>query len=246
MLKVYRALSFVGGSYRCVREIVLEIISNSTCCHSDRSRTHTGVFGGPSYPLNNGREFIPYSQVRRPRNPRLIQCQRMEDVTRTKRFSTVTLIGVVVVLALIAGLLLSLSNIAKQQRMYAISTFQECKDAGYPIMESYPEQCATSDGRTFVNEMQEPVTSGTPSPGASLLTSNGCAVSGCSGQLCISEDEARNGGGVSTCEFRSEYACYREASCEPQANGKCGWTQTSELKKCLANPPALDQTPQAI
>ncbi len=30
-----------------------------------------------------------------------------------------------------------------------INSFQECVDAGYPVMESYPRQCATPDGRTF-------------------------------------------------------------------------------------------------
>ncbi len=157
--------------------------------------------------------------------------------------STGTLIALAIVLALIAGLLLSLSNIAKQQRMYAISSFDECKQAGYPIMESYPEQCATPDGRSFFNEAavsdpQTPESSGG-------MVANGCAVSGCSQQLCISSEEAAAGGGISTCEYRPEYACYREASCEPQADGKCGWTQTPALIACLENPPALEtNTPQ--
>lgn len=170
----------------------------------------------------------------------------MESEAVRKQTRTVTLIGIVVVLALIVGLLLALSNIAKTQRMYLIANFQECKDAGYPIMESYPEQCATPDGRTFVNDVMPPITSGMPAPGTPYLSSNGCAVAGCSGQLCISQEEAAAGGGVSTCEFRSEYACYREASCEPQPNGLCGWTQTTELSQCLANPPSLDEMPQAI
>lgn len=34
----------------------------------------------------------------------------------------------------------------------AIDSFQKCKAAGYPIMESYPEQCKTPDGRNFVND----------------------------------------------------------------------------------------------
>ncbi len=167
----------------------------------------------------------------------------MESEPVQKKTSTITLIGVAIVLALIVGLLLSLSNIAKQQKMYAISTFEECKDAGYPIMESYPEQCATPDGRSFINDTvtQVPVES-TSTP----VQSNGCAVSGCSAQLCISASEAQSGGGVSTCEYRSEYACYKAATCEPQQDGKCGWTQTDMLKQCLAKPPALDQTPQAI
>jgi hypothetical protein len=46
--------------------------------------------------------------------------------------------------------------------------------------------------------------------------------------------------------FKAEYACYKEASCEPQADGKCGWTQSNTLKQCLAHPPAADMTPQAI
>ena len=31
-----------------------------------------------------------------------------------------------------------------------ITSFEECAAAGYPIMESYPEQCKTPDGKTFV------------------------------------------------------------------------------------------------
>ncbi len=176
----------------------------------------------------------------------MLQCARMETEAPRKQTRITTLIALAIVLAIIAGLLLSLSNIAKQQRMYAIATYEECKNAGYPVMESYPEQCATPDGRTFLNDEQPPVQSGTPAPGTPFLENNGCVVSGCSGQLCISEKEAQNGGGVSTCEFRAEYACYKEASCEPQPSGKCGWTETAQLKMCLKKPPALDQTPQAI
>lgn len=38
-----------------------------------------------------------------------------------------------------------------------ITTFEECRDAGYPIMESYPEQCRTPDGRNFVREIPDPI-----------------------------------------------------------------------------------------
>ncbi|NOZ76363.1 MAG: hypothetical protein GXO65_01500 [Euryarchaeota archaeon] len=34
-----------------------------------------------------------------------------------------------------------------------ITSFQECVQAGYPVMESYPRQCRTPDGRTFVEEV---------------------------------------------------------------------------------------------
>jgi hypothetical protein len=58
-----------------------------------------------------------------------------------------------------------------------------------------------------------------------------CRRTGCSGEVCSDEDVA------STCVFRPEYACYRDAVCERQGTGKCGWTQTADLLRCLASPP---------
>lgn len=67
-----------------------------------------------------------------------------------------------------------------------------------------------------------------------IIFSNGlssdCVVGGCSGQIC-SESDAD--GLISTCEYKEEYACYRTAKCERQANGVCGWTETGELLECL-------------
>lgn len=34
-----------------------------------------------------------------------------------------------------------------------VSTFEECAAAGYPIQESYPERCTTSDGKTFTRDI---------------------------------------------------------------------------------------------
>ncbi len=62
------------------------------------------------------------------------------------------------------------------------------------------------------------------------VTAKTCHVGGCSGQIC-SEDE----GVISTCEWREEYACYSTATCEVQADGNCGWTQTAELQHCLTH-----------
>jgi hypothetical protein len=56
-----------------------------------------------------------------------------------------------------------------------------------------------------------------------------CEKSGCSGQICADHQM------ISTCEFRPEYACYQAATCERQANGACGWTQTPALPSCLAS-----------
>ncbi|MEA2701574.1 MAG: hypothetical protein QOE22_283 [Candidatus Parcubacteria bacterium] len=35
------------------------------------------------------------------------------------------------------------------------TSFEECQAAGYPIMETYPEQCRTPEGKTFVRDIAE-------------------------------------------------------------------------------------------
>jgi hypothetical protein len=63
-----------------------------------------------------------------------------------------------------------------------------------------------------------------------------CSVGGCSGQIC--GDSGSLGDMITTCEWRTEYACYRTAKCEVQPDGKCGWTQSPELQSCLTSSPA--------
>ncbi len=125
-----------------------------------------------------------------------------------------------------------------------ISTFEECVAARNIVRESFPRQCVTADGRVFIegmpppqNDLYEPPPP-PPPPIDFGLQANGCAVAGCSGQLCVSADEA--GDIVTTCEYRAEYGCYSEAVCEPQSDGQCGWTESAELNSCLANPPGME------
>ena len=59
-----------------------------------------------------------------------------------------------------------------------------------------------------------------------------CVVAGCSGQLCLTENQADKFG-VTTCEFREEYACYRLTKCEKQKDGSCGWKNNPEFESCL-------------
>lgn len=75
--------------------------------------------------------------------------------------------------------------------------------------------------------------SATPPPSDPAQLS--CIKTGCSGTVCT---EAGNEV-MTTCEFKPEYACYQKATCERQANGSCGWTQTDELQACLASPPPM-------
>ena len=112
------------------------------------------------------------------------------------------------------------------QSQIIVADFNSCVNAGYPIMESYPRQCRAGEF-TFVEDI------GGPEPFGSA-----CAVAGCSGQLCVSAEEAADV--VTTCEYREAYSCYRSARCELQANGACGWTGTPELNACLRGTGGID------
>jgi len=151
-------------------------------------------------------------------------------------------LGLGVVLIIVAGLMYAFSTLQNSDKMVSVTNFDECVAAGNPVMESYPRQCRSADGQLFVEDVP-PVQD--PNQGLGLQA-NGCAVAGCSGTLCVSADEA--GGIVTTCEYRAEYACYKEASCEPQSDGKCGWTETAKLQRCLNNPPVFEDggIPQAM
>jgi Immunoglobulin-like domain of bacterial spore germination. len=61
----------------------------------------------------------------------------------------------------------------------------------------------------------------------SVPSTAACRPTGCSGQICSDADV------ITDCIYLPEYACYKNAKCEKQSNGKCGWTQTSELTSCI-------------
>ena len=56
-----------------------------------------------------------------------------------------------------------------------------------------------------------------------------CVKSGCSGIICVEQGNEV----MSICDFKPEYACYKEARCERQPSGQCGWTETPELQSCI-------------
>jgi hypothetical protein len=70
-----------------------------------------------------------------------------------------------------------------------------------------------------------------PEDDAPAPVAGNCHPTGCSGAVCAEEDL------VTTCEFRPEYACYRDAECARQPDGACGWSPSAELDACLADPP---------
>ena len=68
------------------------------------------------------------------------------------------------------------------------------------------------------------------------ITSNSCKVTGCSSQICAEEET------TTTCEMKPEYACYKNAKCERQEDGKCGWTPSDKLLACIYS--AIGAPPQ--
>ena len=96
--------------------------------------------------------------------------------------------------------------------------------AGCPLM---PEKTPTPAPAPTEQPTPAPQPEPQPEPEPKGTTADGCRRTGCSGQICADEDM------VSTCEYRPEYACYKDAACERQANGECGWTPSAALNACL-------------
>ena len=66
--------------------------------------------------------------------------------------------------------------------------------------------------------------------GSGAVVMDPCHVGGCSKEVCSDRPDV-----VSPCIFKPEFNCYQTATCEPQQDGACGWTQTPELTACIAN-----------
>lgn len=75
------------------------------------------------------------------------------------------LVGAVLIIILLIGALLAVGYgpFAREEApkddaanidLTQIKSFEDCEAAGFPVMESYPRQCATPDGRTFVEEIE--------------------------------------------------------------------------------------------
>lgn len=72
--------------------------------------------------------------------------RRMPPMNDNTKKTTMWVVGTLIIL--IAAFFTARYFISKPE----ITTFQECADAGYPVMESFPEQCKTPDGKTFTND----------------------------------------------------------------------------------------------
>ena len=62
-----------------------------------------------------------------------------------------------------------------KQKMASIHSFKDCQNAGFPILESYPPQCMTSDKRVFTEdignalEYRDEIIVDSPTPGQLLM-----------------------------------------------------------------------------
>jgi hypothetical protein len=74
-----------------------------------------------------------------------------------------------------------------------MDSFEDCVSAGYPVLESFPQQCVTSGGQTFVFE------------NAALCTVENAAVYTCGRYLKIVSETA--GAGASYITDESSFSC---------------------------------------
>lgn len=80
---------------------------------------------------------------------------------RKKIISWLVLTGIIVValISLELNVYFEENNIpAATSSPMAILSFKDCLIAGYPVLKSYPRQCKTADGRTYVEEIPEKIT----------------------------------------------------------------------------------------
>lgn len=91
-----------------------------------------------------------------------------------------------IVLAVIGlGLVVYFAWIRPGGQPQSVNSFAECRDAGYPIQESYPEVCVTEKGERFVNPDQKVQT--TPQPETSQSTDATQQITANDGYLVIDE-----------------------------------------------------------
>jgi putative hemolysin len=108
------------------------------------------------------------------------------------------LIVAALLIAVIGEALLFFSAQQDRNAKKNITTYEACVAAGYPILESYPEQCRISDGRTFTRILATE----TPTAGMANPASVHCKNIG--GHLDIKDETA---GQVGYCTLPSGKVC---------------------------------------
>lgn len=64
-------------------------------------------------------------------------------------------LAIIIVLILIILIIITFIFIFNNKLIVSnVRDFESCKNAGYPILESFPRQCKTPDGKTFIEEIK--------------------------------------------------------------------------------------------
>ncbi len=74
---------------------------------------------------------------------------------RPTHYLLIALVALIVVVGAFVITTRKPADVAVDPALQVLS-FADCVAAGYPIMESYPRQCRTPDGRTYVEELPPP------------------------------------------------------------------------------------------
>jgi len=126
---------------------------------------------------------------------------------------------ILVILAAVVLLLILFSNDDDSNsgaQTSEITTFQECVDAGNPVLESFPEQCVTEDGQSFVNPDQKIDNGGNGSSGSNnqeyygsstfegCSDNSDCMPNGCNSEICGSSNPTLDSPIVSICALPEE------------------------------------------
>jgi hypothetical protein len=98
-----------------------------------------------------------------------------------------------------------------------ITSFEDCVKAGYPVMESYPRQCRTPDGRNFTEQIK-PTSEGEQK----------CGIENCHG-LDISCGP--NVPDFCTFIYKLGDGCRRYARCQV-INGRCQLVKDKKFDQC--------------
>lgn len=78
-------------------------------------------------------------------------------VTEKKHNVRTILIVIAIISFIVAGATWWYLSINNRNTTESINNYNQCVAAGYAILETYPEQCKTSDGRTFVRDISSEV-----------------------------------------------------------------------------------------
>ena len=125
------------------------------------------------------------------------------------------------------------SSVERTLNLESDGTYRLVLDYGVGCTEGKPMSQADCSETTIVYSEEFTFEIGTAS--LECITDSDCAVGGCSSQVCTTKELAP--AVVTTCEYRSEYACLGLAGCGCISN-KCQWdTEKPAYQQCIADLP---------